>query len=83
MGYYTDSHLPMVYDTACLGARNPGHYSLSAPRSRIGSLAANALLVVTPCRGERSTDLVYVVQLVEYHDVILVLHFDDGEHTPF
>ena len=25
VGYIIDSHLPMVYDTACLGARNPGH----------------------------------------------------------
>lgn len=24
--YYNSSHLPSVYDPACLGARNPGHF---------------------------------------------------------
>ena len=82
MRYYAGSHLPMVYDTACLGARNPGHYSLLAPCARIGSLTAYALLVIALGRRECGTNLIDVIHLVKYHDVVLMLNLYDREHTP-
>lgn len=81
VGYYTGSHLPMVYDTACLGARNSGHCALLAPCPRIGSLTAYALLIIALGCRERGTYLVDVFHLIEHDDIVLALHFDDGKYS--
>ena len=83
MGYHTSSHLPMVYDAACLGARNPGHTHFLAPCAGIRSLRPNASFVITLRCRECGTNPIGILNLVKNDNVILVLHLDNREHTSY